>query len=102
VLNLAVKYRLDHRFDPPESRTLRTPGGGMPTAASLSKKISESFDLSSVPKDKLDEYKATFALFDKNGNGKISASELGEVLAFLGQRPSEDELRVCVLFHNSS
>jgi Ca2+-binding EF-hand superfamily protein len=74
----------------------------MPTAASLSKKISEGFDISSVPKDKLDEYKATFALFDKNNDGKITAKELGEVLGFLGQTPSEDELMVCVLFHNST
>lgn len=38
-----------------------------------------------------DEYKekAVFDLFDKNGDGSISASELGKVLRAMGQNPTE-------------
>lgn len=33
--------------------------------------------------------KEAFSLFDKNGDGHISATELGQVLRALGQNPTE-------------
>ncbi|XP_077987328.1 uncharacterized protein LOC144441933 [Glandiceps talaboti] len=36
--------------------------------------------------------KLAFDKFDKDGNGKITAQELGAVLRSLGQNPTEDEL----------
>ena len=41
----------------------------------------------------LDEYKATFALFDADGDGTITIDELGSVMKSLGQNPSDSELR---------
>ena len=38
------------------------------------------------------EFKEAFALFDKDGDGTISASELGAVLRGLGQNPTKAEL----------
>jgi hypothetical protein len=38
------------------------------------------------------EYKETFSLFDKEGDGSISLKELGTVLRALGQHPTEADL----------
>ncbi len=38
------------------------------------------------------EYKEAFALFDRDGDGKISASELGIVMRAVGHSPSQAEL----------
>ena len=38
------------------------------------------------------EFKEAFALFDKDGDGTISANELGAVLRGLGQNPTKLEL----------
>ena len=38
------------------------------------------------------EFREAFSLFDKDGDGTISAKELGTVLKSLGQNPSEEEL----------
>jgi len=38
------------------------------------------------------EFREAFAAFDKNGDGVITAKELGEVLRSLGENPSETEL----------
>lgn len=46
-----------------------------------------------IPEDQLAEFKEAFSLFDKDNNGKISASELGEVLQSLGQKPTQQELQ---------
>jgi Ca2+-binding EF-hand superfamily protein len=35
-------------------------------------------------------------LFDKNGDGRITATELGIVMQSLGQRPTEKELQEMV------
>lgn len=35
------------------------------------------------------ELKEAFTLFDKNGDGHISANELGQVLRAIGQNPTE-------------
>ncbi|GMJ04476.1 CALMODULIN LIKE 25 [Hibiscus trionum] len=40
----------------------------------------------------LREIEEVFKKFDVNGDGKISASELGSILKSLGQRPSDEEL----------
>ena len=37
--------------------------------------------------------KEAFALFDKDGDGKITTRELGTVMRSLGQNPTEDELQ---------
>ena len=34
-----------------------------------------------------------FQIFDKNGDDKISTSELGAVLSSLGQEPSDDKIQ---------
>lgn len=39
------------------------------------------------------EFRETFALFDADGDGTISANEIGKVLRNLGQAPSDTELR---------
>ena len=39
------------------------------------------------------EFKESFRLFDKNGDGSISRKELGEVMKSLGQHPTEEELQ---------
>uniref|UniRef100_A0A914P953 EF-hand domain-containing protein n=1 Tax=Panagrolaimus davidi TaxID=227884 RepID=A0A914P953_9BILA len=43
--------------------------------------------------EQLDEFKEAFKLFDKDGDGKITCSELSEVFQRLGQAPSDSELR---------
>ena len=42
--------------------------------------------------DEETEIKAAFTVFDKDGNGFISAQELRQVMASLGEKLSEDEL----------
>lgn len=37
----------------------------------------------------LQQYKEVFAIFDKDGDGEITAKELGTVMRALGQAPSE-------------
>ena len=39
------------------------------------------------------ELREAFTLFDKDGGGSISSSELGAVIRSLGQNPTEDELK---------
>merc|ERR1711997_1112903 len=41
----------------------------------------------------IEEYKAAFSLFDKDGDGTISATEFGTILRSLGQNPKDDELK---------
>ncbi|KAL1627146.1 Calmodulin [Neofusicoccum ribis] len=43
--------------------------------------------------EEIEEYKAAFAVFDKNGDGDITAKELGEVMKSLGQNPTDEELQ---------
>ncbi|VAH92819.1 neo-calmodulin-like [Triticum urartu] len=46
-----------------------------------------------LSKEQIDEFRAAFNLFDKDGDGTITTKELGTVMRSLGQRPSEEELR---------
>jgi len=46
--------------------------------------------------DQIQEFKEAFALFDKDGNGTITAKELGAVMRGLGQNPSEEEIRTMI------
>ena len=39
------------------------------------------------------EIKKMFTVFDKDGNGKICATELGKVMRSLGQKPTDKELQ---------
>ncbi|KAL3120797.1 hypothetical protein niasHT_008089 [Heterodera trifolii] len=42
------------------------------------------------------EFKEAFELFDKNGDGRVTASELGVVMHSLGHSPTEEELHEMV------
>lgn len=42
----------------------------------------------------LDEFREAFAAFDRDGGGSIDAAELKELMASVGQIPTDDE--VCV------
>ncbi|KAL4787322.1 hypothetical protein BJX76DRAFT_318883 [Aspergillus varians] len=39
------------------------------------------------------QFREVFAVFDKDGNGEITAQELGEVMRSLGQNPTDTELQ---------
>ena len=41
----------------------------------------------------LEEFREAFSLFDKNGDGTITTSELETVMKFLGQQPTQTELQ---------
>ncbi|KAJ3016660.1 UNVERIFIED_CONTAM: hypothetical protein HDU68_012098 [Siphonaria sp. JEL0065] len=41
----------------------------------------------------ISEFKEAFALFDKDGDGTITAIELGTVMRSLGQHPTDEELK---------
>ncbi|ELU00430.1 hypothetical protein CAPTEDRAFT_169528 [Capitella teleta] len=48
-----------------------------------------------LSEDQIAEFHETFSLFDNRGDGKIYASQIGEVLRALGQNPTEAEVKKC-------
>lgn len=46
-----------------------------------------------LSKEQIAEIKEAFSLFDKDGDGVITAKEMGTVMRALGQNPSETELQ---------
>ncbi|GAA5816564.1 hypothetical protein MFLAVUS_010094 [Mucor flavus] len=46
-----------------------------------------------LTQEQITEYREAFQLFDRNGDGSISASELGVVLRSFGMNPSDAELQ---------
>eukprot|EP01087_Luapelamoeba_hula_P016063 TRINITY_DN4900_c0_g1_i1.p1 TRINITY_DN4900_c0_g1~~TRINITY_DN4900_c0_g1_i1.p1 ORF type:complete len:168 (-),score=45.36 TRINITY_DN4900_c0_g1_i1:73-552(-) len=46
-----------------------------------------------LTEEQVAEFREAFSLFDKDGDGTITAAELGTVMKSLGQSPSETELR---------
>ena len=49
-------------------------------------------DLNLTP-EQIAEFREAFNIFDKDGDGRITAKELGTVMRSLGQNPSEAELQ---------
>ncbi|KAL3846943.1 hypothetical protein ACJMK2_017883 [Sinanodonta woodiana] len=45
-----------------------------------------------LTQDQLDEFKEAFNMYDKDGDGTITTKELGTVMRFMGQNPTEAEL----------
>jgi calmodulin len=53
----------------------------------------EEEELQPISDLKIEEFREAFNVFDNNGNGRISAAELGEIFLSVGQKPSEHELQ---------
>ena len=49
-----------------------------------------------LTKEQIADFKEAFFLFDKNGDGTISATELGSVLKLLGENPAQEVLEEMV------
>ncbi|XP_068729171.1 calmodulin-like isoform X1 [Montipora capricornis] len=47
---------------------------------------------SKLNEEQIEDFKKAFMLFDKDGNGRITADELIDVMTSLGQKPSENEV----------
>jgi calmodulin len=49
-----------------------------------------------ITKEQMIEYTEQFKYFDRDGNGQITANELGVVMRKLGQNPTEKELKTMI------
>jgi len=49
-----------------------------------------------LTEDQVEEFKEAFALFDKDGDGTITADELGVVMRSLGRNPTREELEAMI------
>lgn len=56
--------------------------------------------MSQLSEEKMAEVQEVFSLFDQRGDGKIAASQLGDVLRALNQNPTELEVRKCGYANN--
>ncbi|XP_069120467.1 myosin-2 essential light chain-like [Argopecten irradians] len=56
--------------------------------------------MSQMSEDQLSEIQEVFNIFDSKGDGKIAASQLGDVLRALGQNPTEHEVKKCGYSNN--
>ncbi|KAK6931634.1 EF-hand domain [Dillenia turbinata] len=79
--SLFKKKRSSRSSCPTSADSSTTP---LPSAASISNTHGSS--------SQIDELEQVFKKFDLNGDGKISASELGSIMSSLGQPSSSDEL----------
>jgi hypothetical protein len=50
--------------------------------------------VSQLTPERLAEFKASFALLDKDGDGVISSIEIGRLMCSLGQNPTEEDIKV--------
>tara|TARA_Y100000996_G_scaffold392554_1_gene355417 strand:+ start:145 stop:852 length:708 start_codon:yes stop_codon:yes gene_type:complete len=50
-------------------------------------------ELTQISEKQIAEFKEAFSLFDKNGDDTLTIKELGTVIRFLGQNPTETELQ---------
>jgi len=53
--------------------------------------------LANLSKDDIENYKAAFSFYDKNGNGTIDEQELILVMRTLGENPTEDQM-TCIMY----
>merc|ERR1719469_214603 len=49
-----------------------------------------------LTEDQIEEFREAFALFDKDGDGTITADELNIVMRSLGRKPTMEELRAMI------
>jgi len=71
----------------------RRTGGSTPLAAlRLSIIHGLDDDLFGLPKCEVDEFREAFTVFDRNGDGTITADEIGDVLRSLGRKPNMPEI----------
>lgn len=51
---------------------------------------------SNLTEQQIEDFRKAFQLFDKDGNGKITADELFDVMRSLGQKPSDSEVEAMI------
>ncbi|KAK3579741.1 hypothetical protein CHS0354_002388 [Potamilus streckersoni] len=56
--------------------------------------------MSQFTEEQMSDITEVFNLFDNRGDGKIAASQLGDVLRSLGQNPTEAEVKKCGYANN--
>lgn len=67
-------------------------GGASTVDVDVVVKIAGAFETTMATKDQKTDLTQAFAVFDKDGSGKISAAELRSVIANTGEKMEEDEI----------
>ena len=49
--------------------------------------------MAALTPEQIEDYRVAFESFDKNGSGGIDAKELGEAMAAMGKKMTEEELK---------